>query len=212
MTRGSTKRRGRARRGSARSGVLRTAAAVLGGFVVLTVALLVAGFMSIAHAGSGAASTTRVASNPCPAASPVVVGSVTVPRGPVAGYCQAQLVNAAEVINAARSLGIGTHTQTVGVMTAIGETRLRNLDYGDAAGPDSRGLFQQRDNGLWGTYAQRMDPYTASLHFYEKLVTIPGWRTMQPTLLAHAVQVNSDPYYYAQFWGDAQTIVAALTQ
>jgi hypothetical protein len=203
-------RRRRRTRGAGGLTALRATAAVLGVFAALTVGLLIAGFVSIAHAGSTVAAKPAPAGNPCPAASPVMVGSIAVPRGPVAGYCQAELVNAAQVINAARSLGIGTHTQTVGVMTAIGETRLRNLDYGDAAGPDSRGLFQQRDNGAWGTYAERMDPYTASLHFFEKLVKVPGWRTMEPTLLAHAVQINSDPYYYARFWGDAQEIVSTL--
>lgn len=149
--------------------------------------------------------------NPCPDVAPVAVGQLTVPRGPVAGYCQAELLNAAKIMTAARDLGIGTRTQTVGVMTAIGETRLRNLDYGDAAGPDSRGLFQQRDNGAWGTYAQRMDPYTAAHTFFVKLTKVPGWQTMEPTLLAHTVQVNQDAGYYAQFWTDAQEIVTALT-
>ena len=37
--------------------------------------------------------------------------------------------------------------QAIGVMTAMGEYSLQVLEYGDAAGPDSRGLFQQRANG-----------------------------------------------------------------
>jgi hypothetical protein len=147
----------------------------------------------------------------CPAAAPVTVGTIVVPVGPVAGFCQPQLVMAAHIMNAARDEGLGVHTQAVGVMTAIGESKLRNLDYGDAAGADSRGLFQQRDNGAWGTLADRMDPYTAASNFFTKLQTIDGWQTMAPTDLAHAVQVNADPGYYAQYWGEAQTIVAALT-
>jgi hypothetical protein len=153
--------------------------------------------------------TTALAPS-CPPADPVTVGDIVVPAGPVAGFCQPELVNAAHVMNAARAWGIGTRTQTVGVMTAIGESGLRNLDYGDAAGPDSRGLFQQRDNGAWGTLAERMDPYTAASHFFEKLIQVDGWRTMSPTLLAHAVQVNSDPYHYDKYWDDAVAIVAAL--
>ena len=118
---------------------------------------------------------------------------------------------AAHIMNAARAQGIGTHTQAVGVMTAIGESGLQNLDHGDAAGPDSRGLFQQRDNGAWGTLADRMDPYTAATNFFSKLTSIDNWQTMQPTELAHAVQGNSDPGYYGQFWSQAQKIVAALS-
>lgn len=181
-------------------------------WIVATVALFVAlvftgGVISAAVSSSG----TTAAVNPCPDVPAATVGELTVPRGPVAGYCQAELVNAAKIMTAARDLGIGTHTQAVGVMTAIGETRLRNLDYGDAAGPDSRGLFQQRDNGAWGTYAQRMDPYTAARTFFVKLTKVPGWQTMEPTYLAHAVQINQDAEYYAQFWDQAQEIVKALT-
>jgi hypothetical protein len=140
----------------------------------------------------------------------VKVGHITVPAGPIAGYCQDRLENAAHIINAARALGIGTHTQAVGVMTAIGESGLRVLNYGDAAGADSRGLFQQRDNGAWGTLAERMDPFVSATNFFRKLVETPGWRTMSPTLAAHTVQANADLNYYAPYWGDAQTIVATL--
>ncbi|MFC4243294.1 hypothetical protein ACFOYW_07895 [Gryllotalpicola reticulitermitis] len=153
----------------------------------------------------------KAALNPCPKVQPVAVGDMTVPRGPIAGFCQAQLVNAAEIMRAAQARGIGTHTQAVGVMTAIGESKLRNLSYGDTAGPDSRGIFQQRDNGAWGTLADRMDPYTASVNFYAKLTSIPGWRTMQPSELAHEVQANADAGYYSKYWSRAQQVVAALT-
>ncbi len=146
----------------------------------------------------------------CPAARPVKVGTITVPPGPVAGYCQDQLVNAAHIINAARNLGIGTHTQTIGVMTAMGESKLRNLTHGDAAGLDSRGIFQQRDNGAWGTLADRMDPYTAAYNFFVAVTKVNGWQTMEPTLLAHAVQVNADPNHYQRYWARAQAVVAAL--
>ncbi|MBO1741843.1 hypothetical protein [Leifsonia sp. TF02-11] len=185
--------------------------------VIATALVLVGGWFAAAYVAptltAGASgSSARVPSTPtCPAVSPVTIGTIVVPAGPVAGFCQPELVMAAHIMNAARDQGIGTHTQAVGVMTAIGESGLRNLDYGDAAGPDSRGLFQQRDNGAWGTLADRMDPYTAATHFFDKLTTIDGWQTMDPSTLAHAVQVNADPGYYAQYWDAAQTIVGALS-
>jgi hypothetical protein len=117
---------------------------------------------------------------------------------------------AANIMNAARDRGIGKHTQAVGVMTAIGESGLHNLSYGDGAGADSRGLFQQRDNGAWGTLADRMDPHTAASNFFGKLTTIEGWQTAEPSALAHEVQANADPNYYAQYWDKAQSIVATL--
>ena len=192
----------------------RVVGAVLG-TAGIVLALVVAGVVGVAIAASRApwpaSAPPSFAMPACPAADPVTVGDVVVPRGPVAGYCQDRLVNAAQVIRAAESLGIGTRTQTVGVMTAIGESGLVNLNYGDAAGPDSRGLFQQRDNGAWGTYAERMDPYTAALHFFQKAIKVPGWQTMAPTELAHTVQRNADPDYYAQYWPDAEQVVTALT-
>ena len=178
--------------------------------LVLCAALIVAA-IGIGAASFFGKSLSQVAAPSCPAAKPITVGNITVPRGPVAGYCQPQLKIAAQIMRAAQSTGIGTRTQTVGVMTAIGESGLRNLDYGDAAGPDSRGIFQQRDNGAWGTLADRMDPYTASVNFFAKLTSVPGWQTMAPADLAHVVQGNSDPGYYGKYWKRAQEVVAALT-
>ncbi|GAB2969957.1 hypothetical protein GCM10027282_04490 [Frigoribacterium salinisoli] len=161
---------------------------------------------------TGCAPTGDVTPPPaCPEVDPVLVGDISVPAGPVAGYCQDRLVNAAQVVRAARSLGIGEHTQAIGVMTAMGESSLVNVDHGDEVGPDSRGLFQQRDNGQWGTYAERMDPYTAALHFFERLVSLPDWKSLAPTEAAHAVQVNADPDHYTRWWPEAQEVVAALT-
>ena len=70
----------------------------------------------------------------------------------VAGYASDQLVNAAQIMNAANAAGLPQQAQIIGVMTAIGESGLRNLAYGDdlqgVTNPDgtltsSLGLFQQ---------------------------------------------------------------------
>ncbi|MEK6312285.1 MAG: hypothetical protein V4737_13960 [Curtobacterium sp.] len=188
-----------------------TIASVFGAGVVAAVIGVVVLVVVAVNSLSGAARSAEVAAPTCPAAATKTVGGIAVPAGPIAGFCQDRLVNAAAVIQAAKALGIGPHTQAVGVMTAIGESSLVNLDHGDAAGPDSRGLFQQRDNGAWGTYEQRMDPYTAASMFYAKLVKVPGWKTMTPTQMAHAVQINSDPDHYAKFWPEAKAVVEGLT-
>lgn len=187
-------------------------ASVFGGLVVAVgVAVVVVIVIAVHSIGGIARSAATPSAVTCPAAATKTVGGIAVPAGPVAGFCQDELVNAAYVIEAARSYGIGPHTQAVGVMTAIGESGLVNLDHGDAAGPDSRGILQQRDNGAWGTYAQRMDPYTAASMFYGKLVRVPGWKTMTPTQMAHAVQVNADPDHYTRFWPRAKAVVEGLT-
>ena len=82
----------------------------------------------------------------------MLTSSVSVP-----GYDDEQIANAAAIVRAGADLGMSRRDQTIGVMVAIGESTLYALDYGDEAGADSRGLFQQRDNGAWGTYADRME-------------------------------------------------------
>ena len=147
----------------------------------------------------------------CAAAEPAVrVDPAAVPEGPVAGWSGEQLANAAAVVNAAEALGLDTCAQVVGVMTAMGESSLRVLDRGDAAGPDSRGLFQQRDNGAWGSYADRMDPTTSATNFFLALQEVPDWRSLPPTIAAHRTQRNADPDHYRRWWDDAVEVVGAL--
>ncbi|WP_380169631.1 M23 family metallopeptidase [Jannaschia sp. R86511] len=157
---------------------------------------------------------TGVALQPPPASAecgaPVVLDGAGLPVGEVAGYDAEQLSNAAAIINAGGALGVPARAQLIAVMTAMGESGLRVLDYGDGVGPDSRGLFQQRDNGAWGSYADRMDPTTSATNFYRALLAIDGWDSLAPTLAAHKTQRNADPYHYERYWPAALEVVAAL--
>ena len=58
-----------------------------------------------------------------------------VPAEPIAGYSGEQLKNAAYIMNAAIDLGLDRQAQVLGVMTAMGESSLRVINYGDDAGP-----------------------------------------------------------------------------
>lgn len=137
----------------------------------------------------------------------------------VAGWRGEQLQNAAVIMRTATALGFSRDAQILGVMTAMGESSLRNIDYGDwetsgVTNPDggrttSIGLFQQQ--AWWGSAAQRMDPATSAALFYERLGELEGWQQMEPTWAIHRVQINSDPEHYAQFEADAATVVAALS-
>ncbi|MCZ2828987.1 hypothetical protein O2W14_09100 [Modestobacter sp. VKM Ac-2986] len=140
----------------------------------------------------------------------VVVDPAAVPPGPVAGYGGEQLRNAAAIVNAGAAEGLDTCAQTIGVMTAMGESSLRVLDRGDAVGPDSRGLFQQRDNGAWGSYADRMDPTTSATNFFRALQDVEDWPGLPPTIAAHRTQRNADPQHYARYWPAAVEVVTAL--
>lgn len=135
----------------------------------------------------------------------------TVPDTTIAGYGHEQLVNAAYVMQAGKDLSLGVRDQTIGVMTAMGESSLRVIDYGDTAGPDSRGLFQQRDNGAWGSYEDRMDPYISSTNFFTAMMRIDGRDSLEPTIVAHRTQRNADPYHYTKFWDAAVEVVEGLS-
>lgn len=155
-------------------------------------------------------STAEASCNPQGGDS-VEVDPSTLPQDAVAGYSGEQLVNAAHILRAGSSQGLGVRDQTIGVMTAMGESGLRVLDYGDVAGPDSRGLFQQRANGAWGSLADRMDPYTSATNFFTALKALPGRELLEPTIVAHRVQRNADPYHYERYWDAAVAVVEAVS-
>lgn len=132
------------------------------------------------------------------------------PTETVAGYSGKQLVNAALIVNAGKGLELSVKGQTIGVMTAMGESSLEVLDRGDGAGPDSRGLFQQRDDGAWGSYKDRMDPTISSTNFFNALLDVKGWESLSPSEAAHQVQRNADPFHYESYWADAIDVVEAV--
>ena len=78
------------------------------------------------------------------------------------------------------------------------ESKLRNIGHGDQAGPDSRGLFQQRPSQGWGSEDQVMDPYYAVNAFYDALVKIPDYESLEITDAAQRVQRSAYPRAYAQ--------------
>ncbi|GEK80936.1 peptidase M23 [Agrococcus baldri] len=125
-----------------------------------------------------------------------------------AGWDRGQLANAAIVMQAGRDLGLDERDVRIGVMTAMGESSLRVVDHGDDAGPDSRGLFQQRTG--WGEYEVRMDAYGSAVLFYRALARLDGREELAPTRVAHAVQINLDPDHYARWWDDAGAVVEAV--
>jgi len=138
----------------------------------------------------------------------------------VAGYRTEQLQNACTILTAGRDLGFDERDQTIAVMTAMGESSLRNIDYGDwetsgATNPDgspttSIGLFQQQES--WGSRETRLDPYSAATVFYRAMAErVPDRAAIEPTLVAHRTQVNDDPLHYERFWDRAVRVVAAVS-
>lgn len=169
--------------------------------------LLLAGCLgSVAMLGAGGLA--------CSPATGISVDDSRLPGGAIGtgSWGGEQLKNAAIIMNVAAGMDLSVRDQTIGVMTAMGESSLRVIDHGDAAGPDSRGLFQQRDNGAWGSYEDRMDPARSARMFFDELKKVEERAAMEPTLVAHKVQRNRDSHHYAPYWSDAQKVVEALAE
>jgi peptidoglycan DL-endopeptidase CwlO len=127
---------------------------------------------------------------------------------PVAGLAADQMANAATIVAVGREMGVPQRGWTVALATAMQESTLKNLDYGDR---DSLGLFQQRPSMGWGTPAQVRDPRYAARKFYDGLLKVPGWQSMPVTVAAQTVQRSGFPGAYAKWETKAAQVVAATT-
>jgi cell wall-associated NlpC family hydrolase len=135
---------------------------------------------------------------------------VTAPSGgwvAVDGFDAEQVSNAAIIVSVGMQLSVPNVGWVIAVATAMQESNLRNLPGGDR---DSIGLFQQRPTQGWGSPAQIHDPVYAATKFYQKLLTVPGWRTMPLTEAAQAVQRSATPNTYAKHEPAATTLVNAI--
>ncbi|AZM60191.1 heavy metal transporter [Streptomyces sp. WAC 01420] len=119
-----------------------------------------------------------------------------------------------QAVNAATISAVGTAREmperavTIALATALQESALRNIDYGDK---DSLGLFQQRPSQGWGTPEQIMDPAYAAGKFYEHLEEVRGYTRLPLTVAAQRVQRSGFPQAYAKHEPDAALLAAALT-
>jgi hypothetical protein len=119
-----------------------------------------------------------------------------------------QAENAATIAGVGGKLGMPDHAVTVAIATALQESGLHNLSYGDL---DSIGLFQQRPSQGWGTPDQIADPVYAATAFYLRLRLQPNWADIDVTKAAQLVQHSAAPLAYAQWEPRARVLAAALT-
>ncbi|VTR78078.1 hypothetical protein [Cellulomonas hominis] len=119
-----------------------------------------------------------------------------------------QADNAALIAATSMHRGLPARAATIGLATALQESRLINIDYGDR---DSIGLFQQRPSQGWGTVEQIMDPLYSTTRFYDGLVRVPGYADLPVTEAAQAVQRSGFPDAYAQHEGRSRAWASALT-
>lgn len=119
-----------------------------------------------------------------------------------------QAQNAALIANIAVTRGLPDHAATVAIATAMQESRLTNLDYGDL---DSLGLFQQRPSQGWGTAEQVSDMTYATNIFYDHLLQVPDWETIPVEDAAQEVQRSGYPELYATWDAMARAWASGLT-
>jgi len=119
-----------------------------------------------------------------------------------------QAGNAAVISAVAVRRGLPARAASIAIATAMQESKLRNLRYGDR---DSVGLFQQRPSQGWGTREQLLDPVYATNAFYDVLVRVEGYQNLPITTAAQRVQRSAFPSAYADHEPQARVAASALT-
>ncbi|GAY08098.1 hypothetical protein TOK_0935 [Pseudonocardia sp. N23] len=116
-----------------------------------------------------------------------------------------QTANAQTIVEIAVARALPRRAAVIAVATAIVESQLNNVTYGDR---DSLGLFQQRPSQSWGSPATILNPALATATFYDRLLQVPGWASMPAGVAEQAVQRSAFPERYAP----AETPAAALVE
>jgi hypothetical protein len=119
-----------------------------------------------------------------------------------------QAENAALITAVSIERGLPARAASIALATAFQESKLYNIEFGDR---DSVGLFQQRPSQGWGSVDELMDPVFATNAFYDALAKVDGYREMEITQAAQAVQRSAYPSAYADHEQDGRALASALT-
>lgn len=169
-------------------------------------ALLAAVAVIAAPAGVSAAENPTQANYPC-----TVTADGTAHPATVAGtqLSSDQIHNAQMIAGVVRARRLPERAAKIALMTAMQESSLTVLHHGDLAGPDSRGLFQQRES--WGTEDVRLDPARSTGLFLDRMVETPDWQTLPPQQIAHEVQHNGDANDYVKWIALSRALASTLS-
>jgi hypothetical protein len=115
-----------------------------------------------------------------------------------------QAAIAATIAGVAARDGLGRQAVVIAFATALQESQMQNLDYGDR---DSVGVFQQRPSQGWGSTAELEDPVYATSKFFAALVRVPGYAKLPIDQAAQDVQHSADGSAYQQ-WAEVATLLA----
>lgn len=124
--------------------------------------------------------------------------------GSRSGWSKEQIDNAALIYRVGKKMGMTNRDIQTALITAMVESNLVNVDYGDR---DSLGLFQQRPSQGWGSPEQVMNPVYAATRFYQSLASLGDRRyRMSMGAAAQAVQRSAYPDRYAQQIGSMRAL------
>jgi hypothetical protein len=115
---------------------------------------------------------------------------------------------AATIAGVAADEGLPAHAVTIAYATAMQESKMHNLAYGDR---DSVGVFQQRPSEGWGTARQLQDPAYATAKFFTALAQVHGWQELPVDQAAQDVQHSADGSAYSQYDLMARAMAIAFT-
>jgi hypothetical protein len=122
-----------------------------------------------------------------------------------------QQANAGTIVQQALAKKMGIRSAVIALATAMQESRLQNLNYGDQ---DSLGLFQQRPSMGWGSAQQILTPQYSADAFLTALqqyqTSNPGWATQPLWASAQGVQKSGVPTAYAQWESQAAQLVQQI--
>jgi murein DD-endopeptidase MepM/ murein hydrolase activator NlpD len=184
------------------------AAGAVGGLFLAAMPVLMMAASIGAHTGASDSAAEEPATSACVLATSTVTAT---------DLDDEQVSNARTIIAIGKSLGVPARGWVIAIATALQESGLRNLDYGDR---DSLGLMQQRPSMGWGTAAQVQDPAYAARAFFggptsptsnPGLLSVPGWQQMSLWQAAQTVQRSAFPTAYADHEPLATEIVHRLT-
>jgi len=152
----------------------------------------------------GAVAVSHLFGKGLPGLPPERIEGCTATADGVATLDLEQMANAATIVAVGIRRGVPERGEVVALATALQESKLRNLPFGDR---DSVGLFQQRPSQGWGSVSEISDPRYAAGKFYTALLRVHGWDRMSITDAAQAVQRSGAPSAY-QKWAAEATILA----
>ncbi|HET7013270.1 MAG TPA: hypothetical protein VFI65_05140 [Streptosporangiaceae bacterium] len=121
--------------------------------------------------------------------------------------------NAKTIVRQVIAKKMGLRSAVIAVATAMQESTLLNVNYGDS---DSLGLFQQRPSCGWGTAAQILHPSYAADAFLGALRSYqdrdPSWSQQPLWQTAQGVQASGFPTAYAKWEAQAAGLVHSIAR